>query len=208
MLLAGCVVNKELTMTDNDFEGIDLDLAGDAALEPAPTPNQATAEPVTVKPPLVEPLPIKKSKKLFLIVIILVLLSAAVGVYWFVFHKAQAPTTPSATATERSEPLYYVFEPNFNVNLKDAHGSERQLQVEIGLLVRSEHLKSIIDKNSPLMKDDILNLLGTQSYETLQEQKGREVLKGKILTIANKKLDEIKEKEHVETVLFTRFVME
>lgn len=133
--------------------------------------------------------------------------------------------------------IYYAMAPNFTVNFS-VEGRQRYLQAEITLLYRNPEVESLLTLHMPAIRNQLVMLLSTKSFDELQNSDSREKLKGEALQAIqsiidkenaalkqkSKKDDEEKEDEEdeedqeedtekanplvIEQVLFTRFVMQ
>jgi flagellar FliL protein len=110
---------------------------------------------------------------------------------------------------EPKPPAVYVkFEPPFVVNF-EAKGMTRFLQVSVEVMTRDPHTADLIKENDPMMRNDLLMLLGSQTYETISTREGKEKLRGEALqTVAKIITDEGGDAEKVEQLYFTSFVMQ
>jgi flagellar FliL protein len=133
--------------------------------------------------------------------------------------------------------IYYTMEPNFTVNFS-VEGRQRYLQAEITLMYRNAEVDSLLKLHMPAIRNQLVMLLSTKSFDELQNPDSREKLKVEALQAIQSILDkenaalkhknktddeeedeqeedeedsEEVEKEDplvIEQVLFTRFVMQ
>jgi flagellar FliL protein len=112
-------------------------------------------------------------------------------------------------AAEPKAPAIYVeFSPPFVVNF-DAKGVMRFLQVSIQVMTRDHDVSEMIKLHDPKIRNNMLLLLGSQTYDTISTMEGKEELRKKALGIITKVVDdEGGEGKKVEDLYFTSFVMQ
>jgi flagellar FliL protein len=133
--------------------------------------------------------------------------------------------------------IYYTMEPNFTVNFS-VEGRQRYLQAEITLMYRNAEVDSLLKLHMPAIRNQLVMLLSTKSFDELQNPDSREKLKVEALqaiqSILDKEIVALKQKNKtddedeeedeedeensedaekedplvIEQVLFTRFVMQ
>jgi len=152
-------------------------------------------------------------KKLMLIVIIaVVLVGGGVGAWLFLSsgrqpegekHAAEAAKPP-----EHAVAQYYKFDPAFVVNFGGPENS-RFLQIQVQALTRDPKVLEEIKLNEPAIRNDLLLLFSSQTYDELMTAEGKEKLR-KATTEAVRKVmvREGAKPEAVEDVFFTSFVIQ
>ena len=174
-----------------------------------------------------------KSKLLIIIAAAVLVLGAGGGGAWFFMHKSAADEEATADSGEEHEAdakdakkskgkkdkkgkaaapklpaLYVKYEPPFVVNF-DAKGVMRFLQVSMEAMTRDAHTEELIKSNEPKIRNNMLLLLGSQTYDTISTMEGKEELRKKALEIIAKVVDEEGgESKKVEDIYFTSFVMQ
>ena len=178
-----------------------------------------------------------KSKLLTIIAAAVIALGAAGGGAWFFMNKGNADEEAVADSGEGehaandakadkgksrkdkkgkkgkdAEPklpaIYVEFEPPFVVNF-DAKGVMRFLQVSIQVMTRDHETSEMIKQHDPKIRNNMLLLLGAQTYDTISTVEGKEGLRKQALeTIAKIVSDEGGEAKKVEDLYFTSFVMQ
>jgi flagellar FliL protein len=104
--------------------------------------------------------------------------------------------------------MYFPIKPAFVINYS-ARGRQRFLQAEVTVLTRDQQVFDAIQQHLPLVKNQLVMLFGGESYEDLQTDEGRELLRQKsIEVLQNTIAQEIGKEDGVEEVLFTSFVMQ
>lgn len=112
--------------------------------------------------------------------------------------KAKAPSGP---------PIYLPLKP-FVVNFQ-AGQVVRYLQVSIQVMSRDPKTVALLKQNDPMIRNDLLLLLGGQQYTTLDTEAGKENLRAQVLGAIRKVAAQNGGKPgSVEAVYFTSFVMQ
>lgn len=112
--------------------------------------------------------------------------------------KPQAPSGP---------PIYLPLKP-FVVNFQ-AGQVVRYLQVSIQVMSRDPKTIGLLKQNDPMIRNDLLLLLGSQQYRALDTEAGKEQLRAQVLGVIRKVAVENGGKAGlVEAVYFTSFVMQ
>jgi flagellar FliL protein len=123
--------------------------------------------------------------------------------------KGKSKKDKKAKKSEPKAPALYVkYEPPFVVNF-DAKGVMRFLQISMEVMTRDVPTSEVIKQHEPKIRNNMLMLLGSQTYETLSSLEGKEGLRKQALeTIAKVVEDEGGEGKKVEDLYFTSFVMQ
>ena len=158
--------------------------------------------------------PPKKKGKLGLILIaaaVLVLGGGGAAAYFLLGGHKDPKAVAAAKAKEAAEKtpaLYVALDPPFVVNF-EAEQLVRFLQVTVQVMSRDPATIELIKTNDPVVRNDLLLLLGNQSYQTISSREGKEKLRllaldavRKVVTNAGGKADK------VEAIYFTSFVMQ
>jgi flagellar FliL protein len=155
--------------------------------------------------------PPKKGKLglLLMILAVLVLGGGGAAAYFLLGHKdPKAAAADKAKEAAKTPPLYIALDPPFVVNF-EAEQLVRFLQVTVQVMSRDPATVELIKTNDPVVRNDLLLLLGNQSYQTISSREGKEKLRllaldavRKVVTTAGGKA------EKVEAIYFTSFVMQ
>jgi flagellar protein FliL len=175
-----------------------------------------------------------KKKLLIIIAAAVLVLGGAGGGAFFFMNKGNADEETVADADEgehdakdskketgkskkdkkgkKAEPkapaLYVKYEPPFVVNF-DAKGVMRFLQISMEVMTRDAPTSEVIKLHEPKIRNNMLMLLGSQTYDTLSSLEGKEGLRKQALeTIAKVVEEEGGEAKNVEDLYFTSFVMQ
>lgn len=144
-------------------------------------------------------------KKLIIIIaaVSLVLVIGGVSAFFFLGGEDEALNAEP----EMAQSTYYKLEKPFVVNFQ-AGRRQRFLQIDVAFKSKSEEAIEVIKKHTPVIKNDLNQLFGDQTLESLQEAGGRQRLNDE----ATAKVKEILQREMgepgIEQVLFTDFVMQ
>lgn len=175
--------------------------------------NAATAPAAPADPVAEGPKPGSKKKLIIIAVAVLAVGGAAAG--FFLRGGDEAATESGkkkAVAEKKAEhkaPAQYIaLDPPFVVNF-DAGSSARFLQVTVQLMTRDLELAEFIKQHDPVIRNDLLLLLGNVKYEDVQTREGKEALRQSSLeTVRQIIKSEGAEPAKLEAVYFTSFVMQ
>lgn len=131
----------------------------------------------------------KSSKTMMILVIVLIVLVLAMGGVgaWLFLGKDDSASSHSA---EKEEPVlgplkYLTMVPEFIVNF--GPGSKvRYLQVDLQLSSRDENALATVGTYRPVIRNDVLVLLSSVSFDDLKSREGKEKLQKKLLNTINK----------------------
>lgn len=113
----------------------------------------------------------------------------------------QSANIPSGTG----KPQFYKFKPTFIVTLLDTD-KVRYLQLDIELMTRNTGTIDQIGELSPLIRNDLINLLSSQKFDEIVTPEGKERIRMEALRVVNGIMKQNTGKADVEQVLFTNFV--
>lgn len=156
-----------------------------------------------------EALPGKSRKKLIIAVAAAIVLGG--GGFAAVKLMGGKPDAKSAKKTEKAEVLpahYITMDPPFVVNF-EAESAVRFLQITVGLMTRDPEVEKAVKENDPRIRNDLLMILGNQSYATVSKLEGKEALRKQCLDAVRVVLKEIgADPNKLEALYFTSFVMQ
>lgn len=112
----------------------------------------------------------------------------------------------AANAVQVKPALYLPLRP-LVVNFSEK-GPARFLQVELQVMARDQAVLSAVETHMPAIRNDILFLLGSQTYDTVSTREGKEALRLQILQAIQRILEQNQFVTGVENVYFTSFVMQ
>ena len=105
--------------------------------------------------------------------------------------------------------IYMPLEPAFVVNFNE-RGRNRYLQVGVEIMARDPAALTEIEKHLPVIRNNLLLLLGSQEAEVLRSSEGKEMIRAKALEEIKRiiQVEAGKISEAIEAVYFTSFVMQ
>jgi flagellar FliL protein len=170
-----------------------------------------------------EPVPAKNSKKLLIIVSLLVLLLGLAGLgAYFLFAKSPAheededevpveKAKPARKKADRNAPPIYVGLDAFTVNLVPESG-DQFLQVVISVEVDDQEVGEQIKVYTPKLRNDLTLLLSSKKASELMSKEGKETLAQEIRTQINEIIDPAgkgkSRDQPIREVLFTSFIIQ
>lgn len=148
--------------------------------------------------------PANSRKKLIIMVLAGVLLvGISVGLtVWLVGGGGKEEAAEASV----NKPQYMALD-TMVVNFADGRLA-RYLQVDIQLMAYDQAVLSAIEEHMPVIRNDILVLLGGQSFEQVSTREGKEQLRAQILDAVNRILQQQAGTQGVQAVYFTNFVMQ
>ena len=175
--------------------------------EKAPGKDKAAAPAVPAAPAS------GSKKKLFLIVAVaLVVIGGGVGSWLFMSKGGKPPEGGKhgepAKTVEHLPAQYFKFDPAFVVNFGGPENS-RFLQVQVEAMTRDPAVVEIIKVNEPAIRNDLLLLFSSQTYEVLMSAEGKEGLRKSAADAVRTVIArEGAKPTAVEDVFFTSFVIQ
>ncbi|GFE83206.1 flagellar protein FliL [Steroidobacter agaridevorans] len=151
-----------------------------------------------------------KSKMLVIVLCSILAAGAAGGGVYFMTAKQSGEEHAAAEAAPavKTPAIYSKFDPPFVVNFQNK-GMMRFLQVSIEVMTRDQMTADLIKEHDPKLRNDLLMLLGGQTFETLSSREGKEQLRTQALkAVADVIAAEGGKAESVEQLYFTSFVMQ
>lgn len=160
----------------------------------------------------------KKKLLIFVAIGVLVLGGGGAGA-WFMFAgkhddaAAKGKGQDKEHAAEKKEapkgpPLFLAMDPPFVVNFQSEQ-AVRFLQVSAQVMTRDPKTLEELKVADPIIRNDLLLMLGNQKYAAVSTLEGKEQLRKDSLEAVRKVIKENGgEAENVEAVYFTSFVMQ
>jgi flagellar FliL protein len=157
------------------------------------------------------PVPKFSGLKIALIIIIPLLLisSTVAGLYLGgVFGGGDTGEDHGENEEEVIAPAIYIsLDPAFVVNF--AEGSRaRFLQVTVEVMTRNNQVEQHIRTHMPVIRNNLVLLFSSQTYESVSTLEGKEALREEALIVIQKILEEETGDPGIESVYFTSFVMQ
>jgi flagellar FliL protein len=158
--------------------------------------------------------PKPKSKKGLIIglVALLVLGGGGAGAY-FAFagkhdDKGGKETKAKVEEKEKLPPRYIALDPPFVVNF-EAESAVRFLQVTAQIMTRDPETEKLVKENDPRLRNDLLLILGGQTYASVSTTEGKEALRNKCLDATRAIVKDMGgDPAKIEALYFTSFVMQ
>ena len=155
--------------------------------------------------------PAAPAKSKMLVIILCSVLAAGAaggGVFFMSAKKGDDKQTEEGPAQPKQPATYLKFDPPFVVNFEN-RGMMRFLQVSVEVMTRDAATAELIRQHDPKLRNDLLMLLGSQTYETISTREGKEKLRGEALQVVHDVITaEGGKPEKVEQLFFTSFVMQ
>ena len=147
------------------------------------------------------------NKKLIIIVVLaIIMVGASVGLtIWLVGGKGDSGEG-EGTAVAAIPKAHYMPLDNMVVNFAQ-RGPARFLQVELQLMAHDPTVFRVVETHMPVIRNDLLALLGVVSYEQMSTREGKEVLNQAILDAINGILAQHGGGQ-IQAVYFTSFIMQ
>jgi flagellar FliL protein len=118
-----------------------------------------------------------------------------------------APTSKGAEGGGAGKPsVYYAIDPPLVVNFEDG-SAVRFLQITMEIMAHDEKAIESVQKNIPLIRNNLLLLMSNRNYQSMMSREGKEKLRQEALT----EVRAVQKKEggpDVDDVLFTSFVVQ
>ena len=152
----------------------------------------------------------KKSPLMMIVIALVALAAGGGGAYFFATKGDKAAQEEGADKKDEVKlPAQYVkLDPPFVVNF-EAKGLMRFLQVTVEVMTRDAATIDLINKNDPMIRNDLIMLFGSQTYENISSREGKEKLRADALkVVADVITAEGGKGDKVEQLYFTSFVMQ
>ena len=102
--------------------------------------------------------------------------------------------------------VYYAIDPPLVVNFEDG-SAVRFLQISMEVMARDQKAIDAVQKNAPLIRNNLLLLMSNRNYQSLMSREGKEKLRQEALA----EIRAVEKKEggpDIEDLLFTSFVVQ
>jgi len=153
----------------------------------------------------------KPKSKLMLIIIIavVVILAGGGGAAYFLLSGSDEGGDASVETEEpvQKPAIYFDLKPAFVVNYQ-WKGRQRYVQISISVMTRDENVVETLQAHMPLVRNNLVMILGAQDFEVLRTPEGKEAVRESVLEEVQRILTEEMGEPGIEKVLFTNFVMQ
>ncbi|MES9871596.1 MAG: flagellar basal body-associated FliL family protein [Candidatus Sedimenticola sp. PURPLELP] len=140
---------------------------------------------------------------------VIVLLAGGLGLGWFLFGGSggdeEGDKSEEVVEEVKAPIIYHPMSPEFIVNLPPG-GKVKMLQVEMQLVTRNQETVDFLKHNDPMVRHNLLDLLGSQDGEKLKNRETKEQLQAEVMKKLNKIIKDEEGPGEVEAVYFTAFV--
>jgi flagellar FliL protein len=149
-----------------------------------------------------------KKKIIIIALAALVLIGGGVGVTLMLLGGGEKTAGEEAVVEEAAvTETHYLALDNMVVNFAQKGGA-KFLQVKMELMAHDPEVLKAVEEHMPVIRNDILALLGSQSADQLSSREGKEALRSEILTAVQKIVKENAGLNGPKAVYFTNFVMQ
>lgn len=121
--------------------------------------------------------------------------------------ETKASAKPAGKKQAAEPARYFALDPPLVVNLSE-DGAVRYLQVNVEVMARDEKIIQAVQQNVPLIRNDLVQLLSDRPPAELMSREGREKMRGEAQLAVNAILDRESGGAHIESLLFTGFVVQ
>ena len=124
--------------------------------------------------------------------------------------EESASSTDAGSEAKDGKPApanYVSLDPPFVVNF-EGNSAARFLQISVEVMSRKLEYAEHIKKHMPVIRNNLVLLFGSQTYDKVSTLKGKEDLRQKALSEVQKILEEETGDTGVEALYFTSFVMQ
>lgn len=123
---------------------------------------------------------------------------------------ADAGKAPVKAEVKKKEPegppVYHAFEPLI-VNFEES-GELRFLQVTVEVMARDPKAIAAVQANTPLLRNNLLLLIGSREMQQLLTREGKEQLRALALNEVRAALKKVSPESEIEDVYFSGFVIQ
>jgi flagellar FliL protein len=123
--------------------------------------------------------------------------------------KAIVPVAPASHGEEGGAgkaAVYYAIDPPLVVNFEDG-SAVRFLQITMEIMAHDQKAIESVQKNIPLIRNNLLLLMSNRNYQSLMSREGKEKMRQEALT----EIRAVQKKQgglDIDDVLFTSFVVQ
>jgi flagellar FliL protein len=155
----------------------------------------------------------KSSKKLIIIIVATVILLAAGGGAAYFFMKGDSSNEEKAEHVEEDESEVpaekFYFDISKPIVVDFPKGSAvKHGRITVSMLAEGTETIEVLKKNEPMIRNNLLMLIGAQDSAVLNTREGKDVLRKAMLDDVNAVIKKMAGKGQVEELFFTSFVMQ
>jgi flagellar FliL protein len=155
----------------------------------------------------------KSPKKLIIIIVAIVSLLAIGGGVTFFLMKGDSSKGEEAEHVEKDKPevsvekLYFDMSKPIVVDFPKGSAAKHG-RITLSMLVEGAETIEVLKKNEPMIRNNLLMLIGAQDSSALNTREGKDTLRKAILDDVNAVLIKMAGKGQVSDIFFTSFVMQ
>ena len=160
-----------------------------------------------------------KSKMMIIIIVAVVIIAGAAGAYFFlsgsddtavesVDEGAESTESASAQVSSKVGTALYVAMPRPFVFNVPGTGRDRLVQIKVQLMVRGTDNEESAKMHIPMIEGTLLKVFSKANADDLVTEAGKVALRDQAVRDVQEVMNEIVNKDVVEQVLFTGFVMQ
>ena len=142
-----------------------------------------------------------KKKLIFILIPVLLILIGGAGAYFFLTHKKKESTKQMVVAPQKLGVMYNLG--SFLVNLADKNANT-YAKVSITLELSNQKVQQEVVKRLPIIKDAVINLLSSKTYDEIRTPEGKEELRLELI----KRINAILVTGGVQNIYFTQFIVQ
>jgi Flagellar basal body-associated protein len=142
-----------------------------------------------------------KKKLIFILIPVILLLIGGAGAYFFLTHKKKESTKQMVVAPQKLGVMYDLG--SFLVNLADKNANT-YAKVSITLELSNQKVEKEVVKRLPIIKDAVINLLSSKTYDEIRTPEGKEELRLELI----KRINAILVTGGVQNIYFTQFIVQ
>lgn len=155
----------------------------------------------------------KSLKKLIIMIIAAVILLAAGGGVTFFLMKGDSSKGEKAEHVDEEEAAVHAEKLYFDMSkpivIDFPKGSVAQHgRITVSMLVEGAEAIGVLKKNEPMIRNNLLMLIGAQDAANLNTREGKEMLRKAMLDDVTAVLVKMEGKGQVKEIFFTTFVMQ
>ncbi len=151
-------------------------------------------------------------KKIIIIAVLCLLVGVGIGAAVFFFLGGGSSEEGAAAEEEVVEevvhpPQYVILKPEFVISFQ-VGTRQRYLQTSIQLLTRDQAIVDAMELHEPLVRNEVIRIIGAQDFESLRTTEGRLALQEELKKALIAVMESEAGSSDIEAVLFTNFVMQ
>ncbi|AEF53869.1 flagellar basal body-associated FliL family protein [Marinomonas posidonica] len=151
-----------------------------------------------------------KKKLIIIIALVVLLLGGGAAAYFLMFSGSDSPVDPAeaeAAALANEPSIYLTLEPAFTIDMM-VNDRQRYVQLNMTIKSKNEEQMEAVTSHMPLIRNSLVLLFSSQSFDELKTTEGKEALKLAALDSINGILEQETGQGGIDGVLFTNFVMQ